>query len=106
MIDLNALGETVREWHDATFPGKTVGDVALKMAEEAGEVAGAQVRYDEISAGLRDGELFDARLHLAVELGDLAIVWLTLCERHGLSPEGVLQQRWAEVQNRRWKEQA
>lgn len=100
--DVDGLSVAIRTWHDATFPGKTNTAVALKMAEEAGEVAGAQTRCDEIADGHRTGEPTAAREHLAKELGDLAIVWLTLCARHDLAPETVVRDRWATIQNRRW----
>jgi len=103
---LTARAREIGTWHGSTFPGKSNADVALKMAEEVGEVCGAQVRCDEIAAGTRDGDPEAAEEQMATELGDVMIVWLTLCGRHNLDPQDVLDRRWAEIEQRRWKSQA
>jgi len=101
-INLTDFRDAIGDWHDNRFPGKTNADVGLKLGEECGEVQGAQVRIDEIAHGTRAGEATAALEHLAKELGDAMIVWLTICHRHGLDPERVLRERWAVVEGRQW----
>lgn len=82
------LQEQVVEWHDRTWGGpeiKTLVKCALKVAEEAGEVAGAAIKMDEGRRTAQD---------LADEAGDVVIALATALNRAGVSLGDAVMQRW------------
>lgn len=92
-MNLYQLGEQVAAWHAGRYPTATAKDVALKLAEEAGEVCGAVVERDHPSLHR------DARA-LADELGDVIIACAALAARAGLDLDTVVHNRWQTVRAR------
>ena len=70
MRQLLLMSSVVGRHHDGQFGSKPLGERALKLAEEAGEVAGAVIRHLE----RRDGHGWLPEV--TAELGDVLIVWL------------------------------
>lgn len=90
--DLTALAAEVGAWQDVRWPqhGNSISK-ALKVAEEAGEVAGAVIKRAEGRKTLMD---------IANEIGDTVIALAGLCETLDI-PFGVaVGARWFEVRNR------
>lgn len=75
-------------WHDDKWPDKDDRIVAAKLAEEAGEVCGAAIKFAE-------GRRTEA--HLADEIGDVLIVLSTLAGRHGWTLDDLRVRRLREV---------
>lgn len=83
----------VAVWHRDRYPTADVRDVALKVAEEAGEVCRAVV------------EDWHPSLHrppaaLATELGDVVIACYALASKAGIDLEAAVSARWATVSER------
>lgn len=94
-VDLHDLTRYVAEWHHANYPTADVRDVALKLAEEAGEVCRAVVELDHPSLHRRH------HAQLADELGDVIIVCAALAERANIDLDGAVHRRWAVIRERR-----
>lgn len=94
-VDLSDLTRYVAEWHHANYPTATPKDVALKLAEEAGEVCRAVVELDHPSLHRT------SRAVLGDELGDVIIACAALAERANIDLDGAVQRRWATIRERR-----
>jgi NTP pyrophosphatase (non-canonical NTP hydrolase) len=88
--------EDVIAWHRARFGEPDTALVALKLAEETGEVAEAVVKRAEGAVrpakGLTTREEWTA--HLLGEIGDVGIVLHTLCAREGTTLDEVIAARF------------
>lgn len=96
MERLNEIGEEVQEWLFAKgwlTPVVTsrIPLAAMKVAEEAGEVNGAVVKWLE---GRQSEEL------VADELADLVIAACSLSYRMGFNMAEIIEERWKEVRAR------
>lgn len=104
---LNRIAEEVVEWHDREWPSPDgtpaeIERVAMKLAEEVGELLGAIVKHRQ---GRTDADwLANARL----ELGDVAIVLMVLAARltalesdHAPTIADMIAGRWCSVRLRR-----
>lgn len=95
-MNLERLQRDVAEWHYATFgPDCPPWAVALKLAEEAGEVCRA-VCEAEHPSGWRPQPA-----DLADELGDVIIAAAALAGRSGINLTDAVADRWAVVGARR-----
>lgn len=94
MTDLDSLARYVAEWHYANYPDADVRDVALKVAEEAGEVCRAVVEHAHPSLHRDTGP------RLADELGDVIIACAALAERANIDLDGAVQRRWQTISRR------
>lgn len=92
---IRELQDAVDVWHRDRYPTATAKDVALKLAEEAGEVCGAVVEVDHPPMnGTRDARA------LADELGDVVIAATALAARAGIDLQGAVAGRWVTVSSR------
>lgn len=92
-MNLERLQRDVSAWHRATFgPDCPPWAVALKLAEEAGEVCRAVVEADYASVN-GTGRTSD----LADELGDVVIACAGLAARSGIDLNDAVAARWAVV---------
>ena len=87
--------DAVDAWHRDRYPAATVHDVALKLAEEAGEACGAVVEASHPSMNRVRG----AR-RLADELGDVFIACAALASRAGIDLERAVADRWKVIAER------
>ena len=94
-VDLHDLTRYVAEWHHAQYPTADVRDVALKLAEESGEVCRAVVELDHPSLHRL------SRAALGDELADVIIVCAALAERANIDLDGAVQRRWSVIRERR-----
>jgi NTP pyrophosphatase (non-canonical NTP hydrolase) len=87
--------DTVAHWHRTTFPVCDVRDIALKLCEEAGEVARAvvEVRHPSRNGTGRTADLAD-------ELGDVLIAAAALSDRAGIDLHEAVTNRTYTVVNR------
>lgn len=104
MAGLDAIAVDVIEWHDREWPSPDgtpaqLDRIALKLAEEVGELAGAIVKHVQ---GRTDA---DWLANATAELGDVAIVLMVLAgrlrETTGISLGAAIAERWGNVQQRR-----
>jgi NTP pyrophosphatase (non-canonical NTP hydrolase) len=84
---------TIGAFCDTTWPGRSTVEVAAKLAEECGEVAGALIRRAE---GRKGGSDADIRL----EIGDVLIVLSTIASRHGWDLDEIRTERFAAIKER------
>lgn len=85
----------VASWHRHNFGAPNQLLVALKVAEEAGELAGAVVKGAE---PMRDTAHWDLKAQDAV--GDTIIALAMFCNARGLSLEHCVRDAWEEVRGR------
>jgi NTP pyrophosphatase (non-canonical NTP hydrolase) len=85
----------VADWHRSRFPGCDPRDVALKLAEEAGEVCRAvlEVRHPTLNGTVRTTSLGD-------ELGDVVIAAYALATRTGIDLDHAVARRWTVIRER------
>lgn len=88
--------DEVYAWHKGRFGVPDVNLVALKLAEEAGEVAGAVVKRGEGAVRPEKGltTRADWTRHLLDEIGDAGIVLHVLCAREGVTLDEVIAARF------------
>ena len=91
-----AMQRRVAAHHNKQFGDKPLTNRALKVAEEAGEVAGAVIRHVE----RRDGR--DWTPELRSEIGDLLITVIALCDKAGTSLGEVLDASIEHFLGREW----
>ena len=95
MTTLRCWQETVGHWHDGRYVWASNDKVALKLAEEAGEVCACMV-----------GDGPPDRQSLADELADVMVVTFALAYRHGIDLQQALTDKtgrlpgWAKENNR------
>lgn len=94
VFNLNTFQAAVGHWHVQTFPEAKPSHIALKLAEETGEVCRAIVESNFPS---RSGH---ARESLADELADVLIVLAALASRCGISLAKATEARWAVIEAR------
>jgi NTP pyrophosphatase (non-canonical NTP hydrolase) len=90
------IQKAVVEWHDREWntPRKSTVDIALKLCEEAGEVAGAVTKLRECRVGASTANIRD-------EIGDVLIVLEVLTARLGTTVGQCLEARWLTVRERK-----
>ncbi len=79
-----AFYDAIGYWRAKTYPGSDLKDIALKLGEEAGEVQGA-VFKNRWSDG-DEQRIYD-------EVGDAALVLLSVCQWMGWKIEDVIYDR-------------
>jgi NTP pyrophosphatase (non-canonical NTP hydrolase) len=95
---MSARQDQIREWHRREFPTETVEQVALVVAEEAGEVARCIVKGAQ---GIRGGtEHWDAEL--PKEAADVVIALYALAALKGWDLDEAIEDRWWTVGARRF----
>lgn len=92
---LNYIQMEIVEHHDDEFGRKPLLFDALKLTEEAGEVAGAAIRLHEG----REGATAQA---IADECGDVFITMMVLLDDHGFKPGDVLGASVEKFLKRTW----
>lgn len=70
---------------NALWPGETIEEAALALAEEAGEVARAVIKRNHASRSEGDRPPTDWTHNLRVELAQVVVVALKMAEREGFS---------------------
>lgn len=85
----------VAEWHRDRYPTADVRDVALKLAEEAGEVCRAVVERDHPTLNGSRGAA-----SVADELGDVVIACAALAAKAGVDLPDAVAARWETVNAR------
>jgi NTP pyrophosphatase (non-canonical NTP hydrolase) len=83
--------ETILQFCESQWGHKPFAAVALKLAEESGEIAGACVKIPECRATLAD---------LDKELGDALIVLSQLAAKRGTTLEALRALRFDQIQER------
>lgn len=93
-FNLNSFQAAVGHWHSQTFPEAKASHIALKLAEETGEVCRAVVEasFPSLSGHHRD--------LLADELSDVLIVLAALASKCGISLAKAVEVRWKMVEAR------
>lgn len=85
------LQQEVGDWHRRVYPDAATSAIAMKLAEETGEVCRAVDRM------IYQGGWAD---QLAEEAGDVVIALTALCERLGVDLDAAVTSRWSEVRQR------
>lgn len=70
---------------DVLWPGETIEEAALALAEEAGEVARAVIKRNHAARSEGDRPPTDWTHNLRVELAQVVVVALKMAEREGFS---------------------
>lgn len=83
--------QIILEFAEGKWGEKTLDRIGLKLAEEAGEVAGALIKIPEGRATTED---------LIKEMGDCLIVLSQLAAKHGLTLENICEKRFEEIRKR------
>ena len=83
--------QQVLMWHDSKWGDKEERILALKLAEECGEVAGAYIK--EAEGRLTSQDIRD-------EIGDVLVVLHVLAGRRGWNLSGIFEDRFGEVRHR------
>jgi len=82
--------------HNQQFGDKALVTRALKLMEEAGEVAGAVIRHDE----LRKGRNWEDEIKS--EIGDVMIVLMGVCAKQGYSLTDITAEAVDKFLARKW----
>jgi NTP pyrophosphatase (non-canonical NTP hydrolase) len=85
-VDLDQIAERTRQWQDKNFKMDAVLG-ALVLCEESGEVARA---VGKKAVGIRPGTRGD----VGEEIGDVLLTAIALADRHGLSAERCMMERF------------
>lgn len=95
--------DEVYAWHVGRFGEPDVALVGLKLAEEAGEVAGALVKRAEGAVRPAKGlvDYGDWTAHLHGEIGDIGIVLNVLAGREGVPLDELIARRFRDDVSRR-----
>lgn len=93
-FNLNTFQAAVGHWHGQRFPEAKASHIALKLAEETGEVCRALVESSFPSRSDHHRE------SLADELGDVLIVLAALASKCGISLAKAVEARWKIVEAR------
>jgi NTP pyrophosphatase (non-canonical NTP hydrolase) len=92
---LDRVQASIVAHHDEEFGRKSFLFDALKLAEEAGEVAGAAIRLHEGRTGARAQDIAD-------ECGDVFNTMMVLLDDHGFDAREVLATSVEKFLNRSW----
>lgn len=89
-VDIRMMQAQVTHWSQANWPDDTDNELfphlkALKMCEEAGEVAGAIIKQGRPGVSKQD---------IADELGDLFITMCGVAEACNINLESAIEYRW------------
>lgn len=92
-MQFEELREKVVEWANerGLIEGATIEKQAMKLGEEYGEVLGEILKND--------------RLKLNIEIGDMLVVIINMCEKLGTKPEYCLWLAYTKIKDRKGKMQ-
>lgn len=96
-MDIRQLQREVGEWHRRNFPEASIVEIALKAAEEVGELAAA---CGKLYSGIGDRSDLWAKERDAI--GDIAIVLAAYCQKAGIVMELAIEETWQQVSKRDW----
>ena len=97
-FDLAEFQAEVGAWHRHNFPAAPAERVALKLAEEVGELAHARIQLED---GIGDADKH--RQEEADAVGDIMIVLAIYCEKADLDLSGCIIATWERVSKRDWQ---
>lgn len=96
---VRTLQQQIGEWSRRNWPGLTLPNTGLKIAEEAGEVC----RALGCIAVSKEGEDHEWHANLADELADVVITVLRTADYAGIDVTRALLNRWADVSQRDYR---
>lgn len=88
----------VGEWHRHNFPAASTVEIALKLAEEVGELAHA---CGQLYSGIGDRAELQAQEVDAI--GDIMVVLAAYCAKSGIDLTLATMTTWAKVSKRDWQ---
>ena len=95
---LQEIQNGVFEWSRRNFGDQPSHRPLLGLVEEVGELCHAHLKREQ---GIRTNE--DHVLQQIDAIGDIMIYLLDYCGREGISLEAALEETWAEVSKRDWR---
>lgn len=93
---MKTIDQEITEWCFEKWGTKDIAGIALKLAEEAGEVAGAAVKIPEGRATVKD---------LLAEAGDCLIVLSQLAALNGTTLAKLRERRFVDIKARAGKKE-
>jgi NTP pyrophosphatase (non-canonical NTP hydrolase) len=96
---LRSIPKQVRAWADHNFARRSLVEIALKVCEEAGELAGATIKEHQ---GIRRQENQKEKAKDA--LGDIVIALANYAETRGWDLWKIVIDTWDSVRRRDWVE--
>jgi NTP pyrophosphatase (non-canonical NTP hydrolase) len=93
-MNLRDLQAEIGTWHEAQFPNVDTTRIVLKLVEETGELAR---EWEQRLTGKSDERCEQN------EIADIAICLCALCAREGYDLETVIERKWTEVKQRKYR---
>lgn len=98
MVSLSSLTEEVGVWADRNFGDRPYHQAVLGIAEEAGELAHAQLKLEQGIRGTQEEHITEMK----DALGDIIVYMADLCYLRGFDFEEIILETWRKVRQRNW----
>jgi len=98
-VDLDVIQREQLAWMLHNFPDATVNQAVLGVCEEAGELAHAQLKFEQ---GIR-GDKGDHEAEARDAVGDICIYLFHWCNLMGFQLFDIIRETWDQVKQRDWQ---
>lgn len=100
MKELREIQQEQAEWAEKNFGSQKAHEALLGVVEEVGELAHAQLKFEQGIRGFQDTKKFDETAKDAV--GDIMVYLMNYCTINGWSMTKILNDVWEDVSKRDW----